>query len=83
MILPGKHIRPDRALVSVGSDILTVLDDSANVSEIWDGVKRLRSSRENASPLPFDWFILALTLLYAISAIEVRNGLIWRVGKVS
>jgi len=67
MILPGKHLRQDRALISVGGDILTVLDAPMTVSAIWQKVQALRASREAASPLPFDWFV---TLLYAISAVD-------------
>jgi hypothetical protein len=70
MILPGKHLRQDRALISVGGDILAVLTGPMTVSAIWQQVQALRSSREGASPLPFDWFILALTLLYSIFAID-------------
>jgi hypothetical protein len=40
------------------------------VSAVWQKVQVLRESREGASPLPFDWFVLALTLLYAISAVD-------------
>lgn len=73
MILPGKHIRQDRALISVGGDILSVLEDQSTVSDVWEKVRTLRAERENASPIPFDWFVLALSLLYAISAIDL-NG---------
>jgi hypothetical protein len=76
MILPGKHIQPDRALVSVGADILEVVGKGASVSDVWARVKVLRAKRSNASPLPFDWFILALTLLYAVSAIEMEDNFI-------
>jgi len=70
MILPGKHLKPDRALLSVGGEILAVMGESSTVSEIWGRVRDLRSRREAASPLPFDWFVLALSLLYAIGAID-------------
>ena len=70
MILPGKHIKQDRALIAVGGDILSVLDAPMSVSAVWKRVQVVRAAREDASPLPFDWFILALTLLYAISAIN-------------
>ncbi|MCO8019421.1 hypothetical protein NI456_11190 [Brevundimonas diminuta] len=70
MILPGKHLKPDRALLSVGGEILSVMGDSGTVSEVWDRVRDLRGRRVEVSPLPFDWFVLALTLLYAIGAIE-------------
>ena len=70
MILPGKHIKQDRALIAVGGDILSVLDGPMTVSAVWKKVQVVRATREGASPLPFDWFILALTLLYAISAVN-------------
>ena len=76
MILPGKHIRQDRALISVGGDILSVLDSPMSVSEVWTKVQTVRAAREESSPLPFDWFILALTLLYAIWAIALQNEFI-------
>jgi hypothetical protein len=70
MILPGKHIKQDRALIAVGGDILSVLDGPMTVSAVWKRVQALRATRADPSPLPFDWFILALTLLYAISAVN-------------
>lgn len=70
MILPGKHLKPDRALLSVGSEILAVMGEAATVSEVWDGVRALRSRRPGSSPLPFDWFVLALSLLFAMGAID-------------
>ncbi|WP_127110195.1 ABC-three component system middle component 6 [Pararhodobacter zhoushanensis] len=76
MILPGKHLKPDRALLSVGGEILTVMGETSTVSVLWDEVRVLRSKREDKSPLPFDWFLLALTLLYTISAIDMRGELL-------
>ncbi len=81
MILPGKHLRPDRALLGVGGDILSVLTAPAQVSDVWDSVCRLRARRENSSPLTFDWFVLALSLLYAMSAVELVDGLVARARK--
>jgi hypothetical protein len=69
MILPGKHIKQDRALIAIGGDILAVLDRRMSVSEIWRRVQHLRESREGSSPLSFDWFVLALTFLFAVSAV--------------
>ena len=78
MILPGKHLRPDRALLSVGGDILTVLSAPSPVSELWDGVQVLRAGREGASPLSFDWFVLALSLLFAMRAVDIAGELVVR-----
>lgn len=69
MILPGKHIKQDRALISIGGDILSVLKNRMSVSQLWTEVKRHRESRAESSPLSFDWFVLALTFLFAVSAV--------------
>ncbi|UAK24039.1 ABC-three component system middle component 6 [Sphingomonas nostoxanthinifaciens] len=78
MILPGKNLQSDRALLTIGGEILAVLDRESSVSTIWDAVRARRSKREDASPLPFDWFVLALSLLYAIQAIEPQGDLLRR-----
>ncbi len=78
MILPGKHLRPDRALLGVGGDILAVLTGPAQVSEVWERVLGLRATREGTSPLTFDWFVLALSLLYAMKAVDLADGLVVR-----
>jgi hypothetical protein len=74
VILPGKHISADRSLVVVGGDILAVLPGSSTVSEIWDAVRAARASRTRATPLTYDWFVLALTFLFAISAVRFEGG---------
>lgn len=70
MILPSKHMLNDRALISIGADILSVLQGKTTVSVVWDEVKRVRDQRRDQSSLPFDWFILALTLLFAMNAVD-------------
>ena len=76
MILPGKHLREDRALLSVGAEILAHLDEPRTVSEVWERVRQQRSSTRAQAPLSFDWFVLSLNLLYAISALEFSDGVI-------
>jgi hypothetical protein len=61
VILPGNQLKPDRALLSIGGEILTVMGETSTVSVLWDKVQALRSKREATSPLPFDWFLMALT----------------------
>jgi hypothetical protein len=41
------------------------------VSEVWDRVRAARNDHIEASPLTYDWFILALAFLYAISAVRL------------
>ena len=78
MILPTKYLPHDRALLSVGADILAQLKEPRTVSELWDCVHETRNSRAGAAPISFDWFILALNLLYAVTAVEYSNGVVRR-----
>lgn len=76
MILPGKHLRQDRALLSVGGEILAELDEPRSVSELWERVRQKRSIAATAAPLSFDWFVLSLNLLYAICALDFADGVV-------
>ena len=76
MILPTKHIRPDRALLSVGGDLLTYLREPLTVSRLWDEIRSTRSGSDDAAPINYDWFVLALDLLFIMGAIEFDRGLI-------
>ena len=78
MILPTKHLPPDRALLGIGAEILCQLMEPRSVSELWEAVKEARSRTPGAAPLSFDWFVLALNLLYAISAVDQSNGILRR-----
>ena len=78
MILPTKHIPQDRALLTVGSQILSQLDSKMTVSALWEEISG-NDIKENGNPgVSYDWFILALDLLYAIDAIEIHEGLLSR-----
>ncbi|EGI76524.1 ABC-three component system middle component 6 [Hylemonella gracilis] len=78
MILPTKHLPPDRALLGIGAEILGQLVEPRSVSELWEAVKEARSRTPCPAPLSFDWFVLALNLLYAISAVDHSNGILRR-----
>ncbi len=74
MILPAKHLPQDRSLAGIGAEILGVLDDGRTISELWE---RVRAARPISSPpLSFDWFVLALDMLFAISAIDVIDNVV-------
>lgn len=79
MILPGKHLKQDRALLGIGGDILNALEQGQSVSELWQRVQNNKSNL--AHPLSFDWFVLSLTFLYAIDAIRFERGIITRGGE--
>ena len=82
MILPAKHLRHDRALLEVGADILAEADENRTVSELWERVRSSRGAKVGTAPLSFDWFILSLSFLYAISALDITARVITvRTGK--
>ena len=79
MILPGKHLRPERSLLVLGAEVLVLLDEPATISELWEQVKQYRKSAQQ-SDVQFDWFVLALSFLFTVRAIEFRSGVIRRGG---
>ena len=76
MILPDKHLSEDRSLLGVGADILRALDHPCTVSEAWERFSEFRRLSSTSQPVSFDWFAKALTLLFAISAVHFRDGLL-------
>ena len=77
MILPTKYLSHDRALINIGGEILKHLEEPRTVSVLWEIVREAERHRLEATPMSFDWFVLALNLLYAISAIGYRNGVVY------
>jgi len=72
VILPTKGIAPDRALITIGGELLRLLDEPKTISRLWSDVTRKRSTiRETIS---FDWFVLALDFLFAAKAVDLVKG---------
>lgn len=71
MILPTKRISSDRALLTVGARVIELLDQPKTVSRLWSEYRT-----EHNDEISYDWFVLALDLLYMMGAIERSNGLI-------
>lgn len=76
MILPTKHIKPDRALLAVGGDVLTYLREPMTVSRVWDEVREHRGDAGEPAPINYDWFVLALDLLFMLGAVEFDRGVL-------
>ena len=76
MILPDKHLDENRALLSVGAEILKIMDHPSTVSEAWERFSEVRKQSAASHPVSFDWFAKALTFLFAIHAIRDRDGLL-------
>lgn len=73
MILPTKRITQERCLLGIGAEVISLLDEPKTVSRVWDDFKRLRSSD---AAVTYDWFVLALDLLYMIGIIRLNKGVI-------
>jgi hypothetical protein len=74
VITPTKHLSPDRSLVYVGAEILVLLDEPRTVSGLWHDIGPMRHSRGERTRLTFDWYVLALDLLFTLGAIDFRSG---------
>ena len=79
MILPTKHLSPERSIISVSSEVFELIGRRSTVSSIWNSLQEKHKASLRFGDVPFDWFILALDFLYLIGAIEERNGLIKKV----
>ena len=71
MILPTKAVSPDRALLAVGAGVLRQLSEPKTVSRLWAD---FRGQGQAAPSITFDWFVLALDLLYALGLVELDAG---------
>jgi hypothetical protein len=74
MILPTKYLPTDRALLSIGSEIISCLSEPLTITEAWSRFRERRAISSAASVVSFDWFVLSLNLLFALSAIRFENG---------
>lgn len=77
MILPTKGLTPDRALLSLGADVLRRLNRPKTVSRLWEQISQRDKSL--IYTIPYDWFLLTLDLLYLWGAIEFQDGQLRRV----
>ncbi len=80
MILPSKYLPRDRALLTVGGQILAFLVRPKTVSALWEEWKQSEGSLASVRPrkISYDWFLLALDLLYVLGIIDIESGLVAR-----
>ncbi|MGA2585654.1 MAG: ABC-three component system middle component 6 [Candidatus Aminicenantales bacterium] len=74
MILPTKRIPQDRALLTIGGQILRLLDEPKTISHVWIDIKKLRDAEPGFKPIYFDWFVLSVDLLYIVCGVELQEG---------
>lgn len=78
MILPTKRLGPERAMITIGAEILGLLTEPKTVSRLWSELSRIMSERSSTRIVNYDWFILTLDLLYMLGSIEMDHGRIRR-----
>jgi len=79
MILPTKHIRPERALIGVGAEVLGILKRPMTMSRLWDEIRNRRSLHAPNAPIDYQWFILSLDFLYMTGTLDFERGLVRKV----
>lgn len=79
MILPSKHLPEHRALLGVGAVLLDLLREPKTVSRLWDEFAGGRPSGREPTRIGYDWFVLALDLLFLLDAVEFDRGRVQRV----
>ncbi|WP_373292164.1 ABC-three component system middle component 6 [Streptomyces daqingensis] len=76
MITPTKGIPADRCLLAVGAQILMQLGEPRSVSQAWARLRAWRLENGHYSPVSFEWFVLALDMLYSLGAVDLRRDLL-------
>jgi hypothetical protein len=79
VITPTKGVRPERSLLYIGGQILNDLSEPTTVSGAWEALAQRRRDQGQEAVLTFDWFVLALDLLFALGAIQLSDGLVAKV----
>ena len=81
MILPTKRLSPERAMITIGAEILALLTEPKTVSRLWNELSLMMSERSSTRVISYDWFILTLDLLYMLGSIEMDHGRIRRANR--
>ncbi|WP_391483962.1 ABC-three component system middle component 6 [Aeoliella mucimassa] len=71
MILPTKHLQSDRSLIAIGAEIIKLIEQPKSISVLWLEIQEL--SLHSNRRLSFDWFTLAIAMLYTLDAVELRG----------
>lgn len=70
MLLPTKGVSAERALITVGSDVLQILQTPRSISALWEQYTARQRKNSSTEHVTFDWFSLALASLFAINLVE-------------
>ncbi|WP_396125075.1 ABC-three component system middle component 6 [Corynebacterium sp. ES2730-CONJ] len=70
MLLPTKGIDPQRALLTIGATIISLLESPATVSGLWERFSKKKAGTPAHAKISFDWFAMALSMLFTIGAVS-------------
>lgn len=74
LLLPTKGVSLERALLTIGSEILVHLRSPMSISALWAVYNNGPHSLTRSTRITFDWFSLALAALFAIKLVDVTDG---------
>lgn len=83
MILPTKRLSTSRSLIYVGAELLALLKTPKSVNQLWGTYSAKRNYNQAIGTITFEWFNLALDLLYMLNLVEFKNNQIKRVARDS
>ncbi len=78
MLLPTKHLREDRTLLAVGAEVLRLLPEPRTISRLWDDFQTRRADDPDRASVTYDWFVLAVDMLYALGLVDFNRGRLTR-----
>jgi hypothetical protein len=78
MILPTKGLRPERAILTIGAEVLGLLTEPKTVSRLWDELGHTMGERSSTRIVGYNWFVLTLDFLYILGTVEMDHGKIRR-----
>lgn len=70
MILPQKHIKLSESIFGLGSIILGLIYKPISFDELWSEFQKINNTEDFPFSHSLDNFILALTFLFLIGAIQ-------------
>lgn len=70
MLLPTKGVSAERALITVGANLLEVLQTPKSVSALWEQYAARENEKGRSDYVTFDWFSLGVASLFAVNLVE-------------
>lgn len=70
MILPQKHIKVSESIFGLGSIIIGLINKPISFDELWNDFQKINNIENLSSLHSLDNFVLALTFLFIIGAIQ-------------